>query len=481
MTELGNETKLAQFFVEFPPLAKSAPGAFIPMIAITPSALSAHNAIGNGKFGKDDEMYRNSLSAPSVQSVSRFSQISEPSPNLVAYKEYVSNVGREPENATQLVLYARNNQIDGIQYKRAREIVSDPQEAEQQEKRKSKKRKQERKEKGKQGNESENANEYETAKQEDTGEEKREEKPPKTIKAITISQDGGSGDGGTVETQESLIEPRGLFETMSSHTSFASSTNDGGDEKTITESSIAQLLRLSLMNITSQARKNHLFELNDNAIDSIGNKICLEIIKAFKLLFNKYVDESTAIFLMYLSTNNVEKMKNLFHNFNSFTNLRKQRKERKANKTSTASYRKDTEMTTKSSVVPNTNMLGALNTFFRGAKVDETIIERELKVMLDMEKENDQLKNKHVFKWLLAKIVIAIEPSMEQTSTLLTDSFERFKINNNILFEKLSIHVTNHKKRGQSRSLISISGNSQDTSDNNNNNLSTNNINNNNN
>ena len=167
----------------------------------------------------------------------------------------------------------------------------------------------------------------------------------------------------------------------------------------IPKSMIAEKLNKELNNLISDV--NNTNKNINNKVDAISILICEKIIIAFHSMYNKYIDPNNAIFMINISSRNRDILNNLFAE-NNYNNDRSRSR----------SYSIDL----------------IKRRFFHAKQAQQNskmlTITHEINYFIT---ENINCLESILFKWILSKMIFAMERSVREISGLMNDSFKRFK------------------------------------------------------
>ena len=171
------------------------------------------------------------------------------------------------------------------------------------------------------------------------------------------------------------------------------------DKNFIPHSQIASKLKLSLSD------ENHMNQCND-------------IILAFQQLYRKYIDASNATFMINISSRNRNMLRDLYDSKYFTRNY--------SNSTSKSQSMVENSVNINQS---NLNSCCLLNIQFN--EYLNSISNSNSNINDD--KDPDDVKQL-VYKWVLFQTISNMEPSVREISNLMNDSFNRFKMNQELVF-----------------------------------------------
>ena len=191
----------------------------------------------------------------------------------------------------------------------------------------------------------------------------------------------------------------------------------------------------------AQQLNGELKEAGDNW-SNVTIIVCNNIIIAFKRIFDKYVDSNHATFMINISSQHRKILTQLldceyyYYNFvvnNRDNNMMKNNVKRRSrlskllNRRSTINVKNEDIKKRKSLI--NAQFEDFIRSISGNYKSDDENI--------------NQSVNKQIYKWVLEKLILAMEPSVKEISNLMNDSFLRFKINKRDLFLQLCQQAAN--------------------------------------
>ena len=185
------------------------------------------------------------------------------------------------------------------------------------------------------------------------------------------------------------------------------------------ESAIAARLRTDLQAYINDSDSDD--DDRNKKIDVISENICGKIIQAFERLYEKYICNENAIYMINISSRN---RKNLQHLFDAYYYKQKQ---------SDVNKKQRNKSSIKFSFVLSIGMSRSIT--FKNINNRKTFIKQYLKEYL---KENiNDTSEVELFTWLLGKILYSFDASFREIVFLMNDSYTRFKVRNKTLFEEL--------------------------------------------
>lgn len=212
-------------------------------------------------------------------------------------------------------------------------------------------------------------------------------------------------------------------------------SNSNNKSNVIPESLIAQQLRnnLNKLIIIDNINSN---SINNKKIDIISENVCGEVIISFILLYNKYINDESATYMINISSRNRNKVKYLFDT-NYYRNDKKKR-----NSKHRYSF-EQIAITTKNRLFVNKNN----NVDNNSDNVNGmSYIKQELKQYLkniNTSNKNDNNNNNEylLYQWLLERILLEMDKCLLEIIFLMNDSFGRFKMQNEALFYQLCSRI----------------------------------------
>ena len=183
-------------------------------------------------------------------------------------------------------------------------------------------------------------------------------------------------------------------------------------------------------------------------MDIISERICDKIIKAFERLYDKYICDKNASYMINISSRNRKNLKHLFDANYYKSQLDKQQSKSKLNMNmnnnnggtgNSRNSRNSSRMrfSIKFSIVGYRNNISSQ----RGKGNMKTRMKAELKKFLKENINDDGKTEADLIKWLLEQILFPFDESFKEIVFLMNDSYTRFKTQNRQLFVELCQQV----------------------------------------
>ena len=214
-----------------------------------------------------------------------------------------------------------------------------------------------------------------------------------------------------------------------------STPSGSGTNICIPESAIATQLRIELNKCLQNSDNLESKDNNTNEIDILSENICGIIILAFERIYNKYINDDSAIYMINISSRNRLSVKYLFDSYYY-----------KINGKNTDNHKKSTKFSFTLTAMSRSALFGfGLNSDHKEKNdTGMTFLRKELKSYLKNNSKTpkaERKSEKELLLWLLSKILLPMDSCLREIIFLMNDSFMRFKAKNSRLFEELCQHV----------------------------------------
>ena len=226
----------------------------------------------------------------------------------------------------------------------------------------------------------------------------------------------------------SLNIPLRLSASSSKHNSRNSSHSDGRGNR---HDSSNMTLSVTGDNCNNN---NNYNEQNMKTVDIISQTVCEKIIIAFRSMYRKYIDSYNATFMINISSRNRDKLMKLFDSDHYHTLLRQER--RASSMKSVASLNELLQFWKES--------LNESKKNYNQNVDNKSQINHQLKQYIDdktkesMQDGNAIFFESELYYWILKKVMLAMEPSVFEISSLMSDSFTRFKNQQRELYQEIA-------------------------------------------
>ena len=191
----------------------------------------------------------------------------------------------------------------------------------------------------------------------------------------------------------------------------------------IPESMIAQQLRSQL--IQFQSSNVNVINSNTNINDKHSSKyekVCNIIITTFRKLYRKYIDSNGAVFMINIASRNRSRLAYLFDHRVCEKQLNPPPMQKLRSRTRTRSKLQ------------------------QNVTAPESLIDVELSKYVKEQFTNKNIapNDRKIIKWVVYTILVEMDRSAKEISSLMHDSFSRFRSRNSHVFNQLSDQIITH-------------------------------------